>query len=580
MRGTMLRNFGTVALVSLSLLCGLSASAQGILRFENCCAPGTQVIGPDGAPLDDPGYIGEFLAGPDDALVRVATSTFRTGAAAGCWVTLTETLPGFAPGTTVNAQARVWDTRGGTVTSWEQVLADCTIPRGVSEMMTFVLGDPLMPPTTACFASFVVQPACCDCSHVVSLAPGWNLVGNACHDPNPIGALMPNPPLGTLVLSWDNSSSAWRLNVYATAFAPGWWDSSRTVAPGEGVYIFNPGSSAFSITFCGNTTTPSLPLPWSRGCFLACRQIGAPAGFLGITGYPPTGATSVYEFDPASGWAIFTYDDLLMDWLPTEPTPAEGKPVWVCLGGSAPGSFPDVCSYTISIPPCGKLMANQCSNDNRITTLLPGLPIGTHLWKFRNSDHTWSFNEFTTGWSNPSQTLAPGEGAMLSNPSGAAFDVVIAGWANTPVLPLPYCSSSGLFLVSGQSPAPASYEDIMGCVASDGALLYRYNPTMCAYSVYTYFFGEWDPLGTHADVGESVWVSPLGSGGGPPTDCPLSVSFDASAMTVTLCWPCEGCHLEQSPSLAPGSWTTVAGSFPCVELPLSGGSQFFRVACP
>jgi len=53
-------------------------------------------------------------------LATAATSTFRTGNAAGIWTGTTAVLPGEpgGAGTHVTAEVRVWDNQGGTVLDW------------------------------------------------------------------------------------------------------------------------------------------------------------------------------------------------------------------------------------------------------------------------------------------------------------------------------------------------------------------------------------------------------------------------------------------------------------------------------
>jgi len=75
----------------------------------------------------------------------------------------TNTLAGFVtppasavqvPGTTAGGfgtfQVRAWDNKGGTITTWAQVMADLTIPHGSSALFTpsFALGGTPPPPNT------------------------------------------------------------------------------------------------------------------------------------------------------------------------------------------------------------------------------------------------------------------------------------------------------------------------------------------------------------------------------------------------------------------------------------------------
>lgn len=174
-----------------TLLCATSAFAQGTVFFNNKvgtilrapfygCDPvhpfeekhgntadgipaGTQVYG--GAPLAGTGFTvqlwGKVGAGvPFDSLELLATTTFRTGAAAG--FVNTASLPGGssdisvpnAPltGTPLNGtfQIRVWDNLGGSVTTWDQVIGNPGVVRGFTEVVTAgPLGGTGTPPATS-----------------------------------------------------------------------------------------------------------------------------------------------------------------------------------------------------------------------------------------------------------------------------------------------------------------------------------------------------------------------------------------------------------------------------------------------
>jgi hypothetical protein len=90
-------------------------------------------------------------------LVLVGTTTFRTltsGSFAGTINQPTAALavPGVALSSqTASFQMRVWDTKGGTIATWAQVLQNPNVLRGESDIFTvpFSLGGTLVPPNTA-----------------------------------------------------------------------------------------------------------------------------------------------------------------------------------------------------------------------------------------------------------------------------------------------------------------------------------------------------------------------------------------------------------------------------------------------
>ena len=68
------------------------------------------------------------------------TSTFRTGIAAGLLNTAPVVALGLPAGTQVIAIIRVWDNKGGIITSWDQVLNDGNTVRGESNPVPIILG--------------------------------------------------------------------------------------------------------------------------------------------------------------------------------------------------------------------------------------------------------------------------------------------------------------------------------------------------------------------------------------------------------------------------------------------------------
>ena len=91
------------------------------------------------------GYTAALYAGllgtSAEQLVFIAATGFRDGTGAGFFVSRTLNVPGIAAGQRATFQVRAWDNRGGSITTWQQVLADNTLPRGTSEL--FSPEDPL-----------------------------------------------------------------------------------------------------------------------------------------------------------------------------------------------------------------------------------------------------------------------------------------------------------------------------------------------------------------------------------------------------------------------------------------------------
>jgi hypothetical protein len=165
-------------IISATLVWAVSAFAQGQVQFNNRVTSGTvglvlaPIFGPEvgdpflaksgntatgnpvgmqtytGPPLAGTGFTAQLWAGPVGALeanlklCTNGTASFRTATTGTLGGTInnapTANVPDVPGGSGSRAvfQVRVWDNRGGAITSWEQVLADDTILRGTSQLFT------------------------------------------------------------------------------------------------------------------------------------------------------------------------------------------------------------------------------------------------------------------------------------------------------------------------------------------------------------------------------------------------------------------------------------------------------------
>jgi hypothetical protein len=94
----------------------------------------------EGPLLNGSGYSVALFAGSygakADSLKLVTTSTFLSSdhgsLPAGLWMPSVVAIPDVLGGSRVTVDIRVWDNKGGTVTTWEQALQDSTVARGSS----------------------------------------------------------------------------------------------------------------------------------------------------------------------------------------------------------------------------------------------------------------------------------------------------------------------------------------------------------------------------------------------------------------------------------------------------------------
>lgn len=92
-----------------------------------------------GALLSGAGYTAALFAGPLGSAphqLRFADATIFQTTGAGFIVAKTVTVPGINPGQRATFQVRAWDNRGGTITTWEQAVANSTVALGASALFS------------------------------------------------------------------------------------------------------------------------------------------------------------------------------------------------------------------------------------------------------------------------------------------------------------------------------------------------------------------------------------------------------------------------------------------------------------
>ena len=85
-------------------------------------------------------------------------------------------------------------------------------------------------------------------------------------------------------------------------------------------------------------------------------------------------------------------------------------------------------SLTVTVPQGLSTIANPFNYEsNLVSQVLTRVPEGTQLYKFNAAAQRWQVNQFQLGaWAQGEQTLAPGEGAFIRNPS-EPFSITLTG---------------------------------------------------------------------------------------------------------------------------------------------------------
>ena len=159
-------------LVVLLFLWTCKGASQGLVIFNN--RVGEEVLAPvydvdpdnpafaqygtgqvyNGGPLAGAGFTAQLFGGATNtALEQLAAlfpaTVFRTGDAGGYVVPPNRAVavPNVPEGQRAQVQLRAWNNRGGSISNWQQVLADPTIARGASlPIITPLLGSVFIAP--------------------------------------------------------------------------------------------------------------------------------------------------------------------------------------------------------------------------------------------------------------------------------------------------------------------------------------------------------------------------------------------------------------------------------------------------
>jgi hypothetical protein len=144
----------------------------------------------------------------------------------------------------------------------------------------------------------------------------------------------------------------------------------------------------------------------------------------------------------------------------------------------------------LAIQPGFSLIANPFNaRTNAVGALFPDVPEGTTLYKLSNG--TYSINVFDFGaWSNPDQTLEPGEGAFIYYQGNTPLVLTFLGEITQGHLinSLP----TGYSIVSSQVPQAGVLDTDLGFPVDDGDTVYLYSNASGAFTTHTYDFGAWN----------------------------------------------------------------------------------------
>jgi len=160
----------------------------------------------------------------------------------------------------------------------------------------------------------------------VNLDSGFNLVSNPLNAAdNTVGNLFknitPSIPGGLKIFVFDNSTGAFitaQWDDIDSAFIPA-SVAAISVAPGNGVFVYNPGTPQLKLTFVGEVAQGNLSNPLPKGFSIKASQVpqAAKPDAIGLPGQP---GDKVFRYNKTTrAYNSYVFDDIDNTWLPALP---------------------------------------------------------------------------------------------------------------------------------------------------------------------------------------------------------------------------------------------------------------------
>jgi len=169
-----------------------------------------------------------------------------------------------------------------------------------------------------------------------SIPPGFSLITNPLKaTDNTVPGLLPGVPNGTAVFLWNGNAFASTLTYIGAPLNRWQGDATllaRPVTPGQGFFIKNPTTAAFTVTFVGEVPQgPDSNVPIPAG--LTPLGSAVPQdGTLTALQFPAAGGDQVFIYSNASGAYLPTFSYIgapLNRWNPSEPTLSVGDAAFI-----------------------------------------------------------------------------------------------------------------------------------------------------------------------------------------------------------------------------------------------------------
>ena len=162
---------------------------------------------------------------------------------------------------------------------------------------------------------------------------------------------------------------------------------------------------------------------------------------------------------------------------------------------------------SLTLPPGFSLIANPLDSEiNTVSALFKNWPDGTKFSKFNTRMFRLGENSIRNGaWTDPSETFAPGEGAIFFNPTTDYKFHCFVGQVmqGKHSLPLP----SGFLICSSMVPQRGSLQEDLGFPIAQGDVVHLFDPENQKYSIYPFGANGWEAGQPVIGLAEAFWVA-------------------------------------------------------------------------
>jgi hypothetical protein len=161
---------------------------------------------------------------------------------------------------------------------------------------------------------------------------------------------------------------------------------------------------------------------------------------------------------------------------------------------------------TLNVPPGYSMIANPLRTPlDAVGILLPGMPEGTGFNRYYASLSKLTENVVKDGrWTNPNETLSPGEGAVFFNPTPRYRAIHLSGEVQTGSLVTPVAADFAIY--SSKIPRPGRLDSDLGFPLVEGDVVHHFDCDKQQYAIYEYRPDNGKPNLPIIGVGESFWV--------------------------------------------------------------------------